>query len=252
MIRGDQATSAWPWLRRGLPHGWLVDRRCSSAGFLNRDEAHILYNLALGFHGKRALEIGCLMGWSACHIALAGLGHHRSASEQPRCHGQRAGIHRGNQPSGRNPSGRGRLFRRRCIKWQRYSPRAGRFFSSMAIVGLAPVNDVVACLPLHATPDCAMVFHDLASPDVTDAVYLKRLGWRTRIYHTAQIMAVAWRGDVHPIAHQPDPGSSGKSRHTSCLCWFRRSPGHDDVRWYQHHGPPHSRRSRGIGEILWR
>jgi hypothetical protein len=51
-----------------------------------------------------------------------------------------------------------------------------------------------------------MVFHDLASPDVTNAVlHLKALGWKTRVYHTAQIMAVAWRGNVRPIAHQPDP-----------------------------------------------
>jgi hypothetical protein len=38
----------------------------------------------------------------------------------------------------------------------------------------------------------AMVFHDLASPDVTE-------------YHAARIMAVAWSGDFRPVAHQPDP-----------------------------------------------
>jgi hypothetical protein len=41
---------------------------------------------------------------------------------------------------------------------------------------------------------------------VTNAVlYLKAQGWKTRVYHTAQIMAVAWRGNVRPLAHQPDP-----------------------------------------------
>jgi hypothetical protein len=39
-----------------------------------------------------------------------------------------------------------------------------------------------------------MLFHDLANQ-----------GWKTRIYHTAQIMAAAWRGSVHPVDHQPDP-----------------------------------------------
>ncbi len=207
MIRGDQATSAWPWLRRGLPHGWLVDRRCSSAGFLNRDEAHILYNLALGFHGKRALEIGCLMGWSACHIALAGLdldiidpllnNSDVMASVQASIAATSpAGVIR--LGAGASPAAVHQMAALQPEGWS-------LFLIDGDHEGLAPVNDVVACLP-YATPDCAMVFHDLASPDVTDAVlYLKRLGWRTRIYHTAQIMAVAWRGDVHPIAHQPDP-----------------------------------------------
>ena len=68
----------------------------------------------------------------------------------------------------------------------------------------APVNDVVACLP-YATPDCAMIFHDLASPHVTDAVlYLKRLGWKTRVY-PARPRSWPWRGDVRPVAHRPDP-----------------------------------------------
>jgi hypothetical protein len=71
--------------------------------------------------------------------------------------------------------------------------------------GEAPLNDTKACTR-YATADAAMVFHDLASPCVTNAVlYLKAQGWKTRVYHTAQIMAVAWRGDIHPIAHQPDP-----------------------------------------------
>jgi hypothetical protein len=74
MVRGDQSLSNWPYLRRGLSHPWLVDRRYPSWGFLNRDEVHILYNLALRFQGKRALEIGCHMGWSACHMAAVGPG----------------------------------------------------------------------------------------------------------------------------------------------------------------------------------
>ena len=42
-------------------------------GLVNRDEAHILYNTALQFKGKHVLEIGCWVGWSACHLALAGV-----------------------------------------------------------------------------------------------------------------------------------------------------------------------------------
>jgi predicted O-methyltransferase YrrM len=207
MIRGDQSASTWQWLRRGLAHGWLVDRHRPASGFLNRDEAHILYNLALGFHGKRALEIGCLMGWSACHIALAGLDldiidpsledpevmASVKASLIASCPAGQIGVTKGSSPAavhqmaGQRPEG-----------WS-------FFMIDGDHDGDAPVKDVEACLP-YATPDCAMVFHDLASPDVTNAVlHLKALGWKTRVYHTAQIMAVAWRGNVHPIAHQPDP-----------------------------------------------
>jgi predicted O-methyltransferase YrrM len=207
MIRGDQSASAWPWLRRGLPHGWLVDRRIPSWGFLNRDEAHILYNLALGFHGRRALEIGCLMGWSGCHIALAGLDLDiidPLLADPEVMASVRASI-AASCPAGRIRLGIGESPAA-VHQMAELQPEGWSFFVIDGDHdGDAPVRDVEACLP-YATPDCAMVFHDLASPDVTKAVlHLKALGWKTRVYHTAQIMAVAWRGNVRPIAHQPDP-----------------------------------------------
>ncbi len=207
MVRGDQSASAWPRSRRGPPHGWLMDRRQPAWVFLNRDEAHILYNLALGFHGKRALEIGCLMGWSACHIALAGLDldiidalledpevmASVQASLTASCPSGRIRLHRG-----RSPAAVHRMAELQPEGWS-------LFMIDGDHDGDAPVKDVEACLP-YGTADCAMVFHDLASPGVTNAVlHLKALGWKTRVYHTARIMAVAWRGNVRPIAHRPDP-----------------------------------------------
>src|SRR5262249_25840202 len=73
MIVGDKAAVTWPYLRREVPHNWYCDRRRPLVGFLNRDEVLLLYNLAVRFRGKPALEIGCWMGWSTCHLALAGL-----------------------------------------------------------------------------------------------------------------------------------------------------------------------------------
>src|SRR5215203_1569622 len=73
MTLGDRNAISWPWLRREIPHNWYVDRRAPIIGFLSRDEANLLYNLALPFAGKRALEIGCWLGWSAAHLALAGV-----------------------------------------------------------------------------------------------------------------------------------------------------------------------------------
>lgn len=207
MVRGDQSASEWPYLRRGLPHRWLVDRRIPQWGFMNRDEAHILYNLALRFNGRPALEIGCLMGWSACHLAAAGLdvevvdpllGNPAVA----------ASVQQSLQLC--RPPGRVVLIARGSpdAVHQLGSQRPGGW--SLFVIdgnheGDAPLIDVKAC-EQYAAADCAMVLHDLASPDVTNAVaYLKSRGWNIRVYHTAQIMAVAWRGAVDPPAHRPDP-----------------------------------------------
>ena len=51
-----------------------------------------------------------------------------------------------------------------------------------------------------------VVFHDLASPDVERGLdVLRREGWSVLVYQTMQIMGVAWRGQVRPVAHTPDP-----------------------------------------------
>src|SRR5437016_3904232 len=73
MVIGDRANHPWRYLRRHVGHNWYCDRRAPEVGFLSRDEAVLLYNLALPFKGEPALEIGCWMGWSTCHLALAGL-----------------------------------------------------------------------------------------------------------------------------------------------------------------------------------
>src|SRR5260221_4397678 len=68
-----------------------------------------------------------------------------------------------------------------------------------------PVRDVIACVP-YATADCAFAFHDLASPAVAAGLrLLAERGFHIVVYQTAQIMALAWRGEVNPIAHIPDP-----------------------------------------------
>lgn len=206
MVRGDPSASDWPYLRRGLPHRWLVDRRIPNWGFLNRDEVAILYNLALRFCGKRGLEIGCLMGWSACHIALAGLD--LDVIDPLLANADVTNSVQASLQAARVP-GQVRLNPGRSPAAVHQLAAAHGGWSFFVIDGDhngdAPLADAQAC-ERYAAADSAMVFHDLASPDVTRAVlYLKAQGWRVRVYHTAQIMAVAWRGAVHPVAHQPDP-----------------------------------------------
>src|SRR2546423_15647749 len=70
---GDRWSHPWQYLRREVPHRWYADDRFPLMGFMNRDEAAILYNIALCFAGKPALEIGSWLGWSTCHLALAGV-----------------------------------------------------------------------------------------------------------------------------------------------------------------------------------
>lgn len=73
VVRGDPAGCAWPHLRKDVPHAWYVDRRSPQIGFVSRDEAAILYHTALRFRGERALEVGCWLRWSACHLARGGV-----------------------------------------------------------------------------------------------------------------------------------------------------------------------------------
>src|SRR5207253_4357074 len=73
MRAGDALHHPWKYLRRDVPHIWYADERYPLMGFLNRDEATLLHNIALQFAGKPALEIGSWLGWSTCHLALAGV-----------------------------------------------------------------------------------------------------------------------------------------------------------------------------------
>jgi glycosyltransferase involved in cell wall biosynthesis/predicted O-methyltransferase YrrM/tetratricopeptide (TPR) repeat protein len=207
MVVGDPQTCPWVYLRRTIPHNWYVDQRQPIVGFLSRDEAHILYNTALQFKGKRALEIGCWLGWSACHLALAGveLDVVDPLLEKPEFYDsvtaslRQAGVlERVNLRPGYSPQAVIELAEQVQRRW-----------SLIFIDGNhdtpGPLEDAIACEQL-AEPDALIVFHDLASPEVAEGLdYLKQQGWHTLVYQTMQIMGVAWRGNVQPIRHQPDP-----------------------------------------------
>jgi predicted O-methyltransferase YrrM len=207
MVRGDPAAHPWPYLRREVPHNWYVDGRAPQMGFVNRDEAALLYNIAKRFAGGRALEIGCWRGWSTCHLGLGGVSldviDPALADSEARaeieamldCAGLSASVrlHPGSSPAGveaLTAAGGG--------PWN-------LFFIDGDHVAPAPERDVEACLP-HAAPDSAFVFHDLTSPDVAEALRrMEARGFVVMIYQTMQIMGVAWRGRAVPVHHVPDP-----------------------------------------------
>jgi predicted O-methyltransferase YrrM len=207
MIIGDTAGCRWPYLRREIPHNWYADKRHPYIGFVSRDEAHILYNTALKFKGKKALEIGCWMGWSACHLALGGVEldvidpilEKAEIYESVKNSIQAAGVLDSVKLiAGYSPE-----------KVEEIATEFQRKWSLIFIDGNhdapGPLNDAIICETL-AEPDALILFHDLASPDVAQGLdYLKQRGWNTMIYQTMQIMGVAWRGKVEPVIHQPDP-----------------------------------------------
>lgn len=210
MVIGDTNCCPWPYLRREIPHNWYIDKSNPSVGFVSRDEAHILYNTALKFKGKKALEIGCWLGWSACHLALGGveLDVIDPLLERPDFYGsvshslQAAGvIDSVRLIPGYSPQKVEELAVQCQGKW-----------SLIYIDGNheapGPLYDAIAC-EKYAQDDALILFHDLASPDVAQGLdYLKQRGWQTTIYQTMQIMGVAWRGNVEPVIHQPDPNIS--------------------------------------------
>lgn len=206
LITGDTNVCRWPHLRRDIPHNWYVDKRQPTVGFLNRDEVHILYNTALNFKGKKALEIGCWLGWSACHLALAGVEldvvdplldrteFYESVSSSLKAAGVFDSV---NLVSGYSPQ-----------KVEELAIQLQRKWSLIFIDGNHdapfPLKDAIICEQL-AEKDALILFHDLVSPDVAQGLkYLKQKRWNTLVYQTMQIMGVAWRGNVKPVEHYPD------------------------------------------------
>jgi predicted O-linked N-acetylglucosamine transferase (SPINDLY family) len=210
MTAGNEQALSWKYLRKDVPHTWYVDRRAPHIGFLNRDEAHILYNTGLRFRGRGALEIGCWMGWSACHLALAGVRldvidpvlAQGDFLESVRQSLQAAGVLSSvNLAAGFSPSQVDNLCGGSDRKW-------ALFFIDGNHEAPYPVFDAAVCAE-HAEQDALILFHDLASPDVAQGLeYLRQRGWNTMVYMTAQIMGVGWRGNVEPVQHVPDPDVS--------------------------------------------
>lgn len=212
LIRGDRHATTWPWLRREVPHAWYVDRRQPVVGFLSRDEVHVLYNNALQFRDRPALEIGCWFGWSACHLAMAGVAldvidpvfeHQENLCSTVDSLRESGVLDSVNLVEGRSPDSVHDLARRSGKRWP-------FIFIDGNHDAPGPLNDATACEQV-AADDAMILFHDLASPDVARGFdYLKDRGWNTLLYQTMQIMGVAWRGNVQPVLHQPDPAVAWK------------------------------------------
>jgi hypothetical protein len=210
MIEVDKSVSTWPWLRRDIDHAFRVDRRNPIVGFINRDEAAILFSNARRFAGRRSIEIGAWRGWSTAHLIASGL----------------ASLHVV-EPLLADPDWRAEFIEvvrgaggeTTTVLVPETSPEAVERLGgsglrwSFAFIdgdhdGEAPRRDALACAPfLEKT--AMVLFHDLVSPHVASGLRaLEEQGWNIMAYQTAQMLGLAWRGEVAPVAHKPDPTQS--------------------------------------------
>ena len=207
MIEADKSASTWPYFRKQIDHPFRVDRRNPTVGFINRDEASILYANALVFKGRSGIEIGAWRGWSTAYLVTAGV----------------APLHVV-EPLLADPDWRGELEAvvraaggaSSTLLTAEKSPEAvvrlgeaGARWSFAFIDGdhdgEAPRNDALACAPYLETT-AMVLFHDLVSPHVAAGLRaLAARGFSVMAYQTAQMMGVAWRGAIAPVAHKPDP-----------------------------------------------
>jgi predicted O-methyltransferase YrrM len=203
----DPGPRPWPYLRKEVPHLWYADQRQPGIGFVNRDEAHILYNTALKLQGKNALEIGCWLGWSTAHLAAGGVildaidpilenpTAHESVNQSLCSAGVRSNV---NLYPGYSPGKVEEIAQQEDCRWS-------LIFIDGNHDSPAPLQDAQVA-ERYAAEDALILFHNLASPDVAEGLnYLRDRGWNTMIYQTMQIMGVAWRGNVKPVEHIPDP-----------------------------------------------
>lgn len=200
----------WMHLRPYVPHHWRTDSRNvhqGPTGVLSVEEASLLFNNARVFRGRRGLEIGCHLGWSAAHLLAAGLDLDIVDPALGRAD-QEAAV-------------RSSLDRVRTEGsyqlWAAYSPGAlpkvrrarpepwSFVFVDGEHEGESPRLDAEAVAGRCAEDACVM-FHDMKSPFVAQGLQaMKEHGWNVGLYNTMQIMGIAWRGAVEPVRHVGDP-----------------------------------------------
>jgi hypothetical protein len=207
MIVADKSVSTWPWLRRDIDHSFRVDKRNPIVGFINRDEAAVLYCNARLFSGRRGIEIGAWRGWSTVHLIASGLARLHVVEPLLADPVWRAEFDETVRAAGGGD---------KTILVPETSPAAIERLGdsgvrwSFAFIdgdhdGEAPTRDALAC-ERHLEATAMVLFHDLVSPHVAKGLRaLESNGWNVMAYQTAQMLGVAWRGEVVPVAHKPDP-----------------------------------------------
>ena len=173
-------------------------------GFLNRDEARILYECAAQFGGLW-LDIGSHTGWTGLHMAAAGAFvcslDPMLANEEFRA---RAVANLGYSLARVTPCPTtSRMWFGGDPRYPRPMMPEGVTYSGVMIDGdhswEHPLYDAVQSFK-HLEDRGVILLHDFVGGPVREAVkYLKCEGMKCRIYFaSAQLLAVCWRGDFTP------------------------------------------------------
>jgi hypothetical protein len=207
MIEADKSASTWPYFRKQIDHPFRVDRRNPTVGFINRDEASILYANGRAFKGRSGIEIGAWRGWSTVHLVASGIAPLYVIEPLLADADWRREFEQAIRGAGGSST---------TILVPETSPaavvrlgEAGARWSFAFIDGDhdgdAPTRDALACEP-YLEQTAMVLFHDLVSPHVSAGLRaLAAKGWNMMAYQTGQMMGVAWRGSIAPAAHRPDP-----------------------------------------------
>jgi predicted O-methyltransferase YrrM len=176
-----------------------------NCGFLNRDEAAILYQCAKQLKGAW-LDIGAHTGWTALHMAHAGA----------------AAI--ALDPMFANAEFRARteanISRAGCVNQVALLPVTSRMFFEMTqfdspFEGVMidgdhcwgePQYDAKQAFS-HLAPRGVILLHDFIGGPVSNAAYwLMQQGMKCRVYSSSsQLLAVCWRGEFTPPSYKHDP-----------------------------------------------
>lgn len=186
-----------------------------NCGFLNRDEAAILYQCAKQV-GGRWLDIGAHTGWTALHIAAAGDTavialdpmfannefHTRALANITRAGS--AGQIRLEAATSQRYFGGDKRYPEPIVK------NLAFHFDGVMIDGdhcwMNPLYDAVQSFK-HLAPTGVILLHDFIGGPVREATkYLMCEGMKCRIYcASSQLLAVCWRGEFTPPEYTPDP-----------------------------------------------
>jgi predicted O-methyltransferase YrrM len=189
-----------------VSHVARSDRRHPQIGFATWDEASYLMNVARLFPEGRGLEIGCWMGWSTLCIAMSGikmdvidpgLGQSFQGDTVREALRVASLAENVNLVSGTSPDAVHELGRQ-GVRWS-------FCFVDGDHDGDAPRKDLEAVVP-YCTPDAIIACHDASLDNIYRAIGdLTEQGWKVKYLQTAVGLGVAWRGNVTPPAHEPDP-----------------------------------------------
>jgi hypothetical protein len=201
----------FPTMEKGRPFNALVphtgrwDTRYPEVGWCTLEEATILHNYGLRFAGAEALEVGSWVGWSTLALGLAGVRLtvvDPVLQAAPQAESLKAALGRAGLAgsvelvAGRSPS---------AVEALREAARSWcLIFIDGEHSGDAPLRDAQAC-SAAAGSTAVMILHDAVQENVCEALgWLQDHGWSCGIHRTAQLLAVAWRGEATPIHHRSD------------------------------------------------